>query len=61
MMDVIKHGLIGESRDYFIRHSVPFLLQSVGLQHLKGTQIYCFNIQKSDYFFIDSAVTVLLS
>lgn len=37
MMGVIKHGLIGESRDYFIRHSIHFLLQNVGLQHLKGT------------------------
>lgn len=58
-MDVIKHGLIGESRGYFIRHSVPFLLQSVGLQHLKGTQIFCFNIQKSDCFLQTVAVTVI--
>lgn len=30
---------IGESRDDILRHSICFLLQSVGLQHLKGTQI----------------------
>jgi len=31
MIVVVKHGLIGESMLYFIKHNIPFLLESGGL------------------------------